>query len=381
MIISCRSPVDLRLRFESMPNPNHFQSNADREKHRIGFVLVPGFSMLGLVSATEVLRVANELLGHTIFESISLAIDDNPVSAFGSFQINVAASIEDCAGLTDLFIVAESMPAQHDPRIATLADIGAALHANGGVLGGIGTGAAWWAQAGLMDGYRCTLPRAHAASLITSHAGLCVSSSLYEIDRNRLSCMGLSTSLDLMVVWLGQQFGDRFQQSLLTHFSLERVREPQMRIAAAAAHPGASSKFAEAVALMQSNLSEPLTTEDVASLVGVSRRQLERLFKQHLDTLPSRWYLEQRLALARRLLQESSQSILQVGLSCGFTSAAHFSNAYRNHFDRTPRDERSARAAAWRNAPIAAGALATPIASGNANPQLHQLLVPEKDQT
>jgi transcriptional regulator GlxA family with amidase domain len=364
-----------------MPNPNHFQTSANREKHRIGFVLVPGFSMLGLASATEVLQVANELLGDSVFETILLSLDSNPVSAFGSFQIKVATRVDDCAGLTDLFIVAETMPAPNDSRIATLANIGASLHANGAVLGGIGTGAAWWAQAGLMDGYRCTLPRAHAASLIASHAELCVTSSLYEIDRNRLSCTGLSTSLDLIIVWLGQQLGDRFQQSLLTHFSLDRVREPQMRIVAAAAHPSASSKFAEAVALMQSNLSEPLTTEDVASLVGVSRRQLERLFKQHLDTLPSRWYLEQRLALARRLLQESSQSILQVGLSCGFTSAAHFSNAYRNHFERTPRDERSARAAAWRNAPIATGAPATAITSGNANVQLHQHLVPEKDQT
>ncbi len=380
MMISRRHPAHPRLCFESMPNPNHFQSNADREKQRIGFVLFPGFSTLGLAGATEAFRVANELLGDAVFETVLLSIDGQPQSAFGSFQINVAASVDHCGGLTSLFIVAETMPAMHDPRITILARAGALVQANGGVLGAIGTGAAWWAQAGLMDGYRCTLPRPHAASLIASHAQLCVTSTLYEIDRDRLSCIGLSSSLDLMIVWLGQQWGDRFQQALLTHFSLDRVREPQLRIAASAAHPGASSKFAEAVALMQSNLSEPLTTEDVANLVGVSRRQLERLFKQHLDTLPSRWYLEQRLALARRLLQESSQSILQVGLSCGFTSAAHFSNAYRNHFERTPRDERSARAAAWRNTPIAASA--TPaITPSNANAQPHRHPALQKDQT
>jgi transcriptional regulator GlxA family with amidase domain len=105
------------------------------------------------------------------------------------------------------------------------------------------------------------------------------------------------------------------------------------------------------MALMEANIGEPLTTEDVARLVGMSRRQLERLFRQHLGALPSRWYLELRLERARRLLQESAQSILQIGLSCGFSSAPHFSNAYRSHFGRTPRDERSARAAAWRDAP------------------------------
>jgi AraC-like DNA-binding protein len=75
---------------------------------------------------------------------------------------------------------------------------------------------------------------------------------------------------------------------------------------------------------MEANIGEPLTTEDIARLVGVSRRQLERLFRQHLDALPSRWYLELRLERARRLLQESAQSILQIGLSCGFSSAPHF---------------------------------------------------------
>jgi len=108
-----------------------------------------------------------------------------------------------------------------------------------------------------------------------------------------------------------------------------------------------NAKLAEAVALMEANLGEPLATEDIAQLVGVSRRQLERLFKQHLDELPSRYYAELRLARARRLLQQTSQSILQIGLACGFANGSHFSNAYRARFGRTPRDERSPRAVAW----------------------------------
>jgi transcriptional regulator GlxA family with amidase domain len=97
---------------------------------------------------------------------------------------------------------------------------------------------------------------------------------------------------------------------------------------------------------MEANLGEPLPTEEISQLVGVSRRQLERLFKQHLDALPSRYYLELRLNHARRLLQQTSQSILQIGLSCGFSSGPHFSSAYRNHFGMTPREQRSGRAAA-----------------------------------
>ena len=98
---------------------------------------------------------------------------------------------------------------------------------------------------------------------------------------------------------------------------------------------------------------QPLTSpggEPTHAVYGTVN-MLERLFKQHLDTLPSRHYLALRLARAQRLLQQSSQSILQIGLSSGFASGPHFSNAYKTHFGHTPRDERSRRALAWRASP------------------------------
>ena len=94
---------------------------------------------------------------------------------------------------------------------------------------------------------------------------------------------------------------------------------------------------------MEANLSEPLQADDIARLVGVSRRQLERLFRQHLEALPSRYYLELRLKHARRQLKQTTQSILQVGLASGFASGSHFSTAYRNCFGYTPREERARR--------------------------------------
>jgi len=220
----------------------------------------------------------------------------------------------------------------------------------------MGTGAAWIAPSGLLRGHRWTVSRAHVAELAGRHPDSIVSSSLYEIDRSRLSCGGGTASLDMAIAWLGLTHGERFAQRLLAHFGLERLRaRDEGGHASGAARVGASPKLVEAVALMEANIGEPLSTEDIARLVGVSRRQLERLFRQHLDALPARWYLELRLERARRLLRESAQSILQIGLSCGFASAPHFSNAYRSHFGRTPRDERRERVAAWRGGTRADG--------------------------
>ena len=75
-------------------------------------------------------------------------------------------------------------------------------------------------------------------------------------------------------------------------------------------------------------------------LAGISRRQLERLFKQYLGSLPSRYYLELRLKRARQLLRDTNHSIVQVGLMCGFSSGSHFSTAFGALFGNTPREER-----------------------------------------
>lgn len=332
---------------------------------RYGFLLLPRYSLLDLGGALAVLRQANQLLGGRAIDTLLLSRDGRPVAAAGGEQLLISQALTATVVAIDgLFVIGDAPPqASDEPWLRQhLAVAGQRIAQARGVLGGIGGGALWWAQAGLLDGYRCSAPTTPGPP--PAFGGALLSSRYCEIDRNRLSCAGGACTLDLMIQWLAQEYGEQLGRQLMAHFGLERLRGGDERTKPSGpAGTAASAKLAEAVALMEANLGEPLSTEDIAGLVGVSRRQLERLFKQHLDTLPSRWYLEQRLARARRLLQQSSQSILQIGLSCGFASGAHFSNAYRNCFGHTPRDERSSRAAAWR----LAGANQRPAPAGATN--------------
>ena len=321
-----------------------------RQRH--GFLLLPRFSLLALAGALDALAAANELLDEGLYGSVTLSLDGQPVRAACGTTVGVAHSLAASGPLDAVFVVSEQ-PLPEGER-----DGHGALHAvlreraaAGALLGGIGTGAAVLAQAGVLNGHRATLHWAHVQQTAERHATVVLSQNVYEIDRGRLSCAGAHASLDMMIAWLAQRHGDRLLQELLGHFGLERLRarDERQRAPVAARVGGGSAKLTEAVSLMEANLGEPLPTEDIARLVGVSRRQLERLFKQHLDALPSRYYGELRLARARRLLQQTSQSILQIGLGCGFSSGSHFSNAYRARYGRTPREERSQRAAAWRD--------------------------------
>ena len=322
------------------------------QRQRLGFVLLPRFSLLALGGAVDALAAVNDLLSEALYAPHLLSLDGQPVRAACGTPVAVTHAMSALPALDAVFIVADR------PLPDGLRDGHAALHAalreratSGATLGGLGTGAAVLAQAGLLAGYRATLHWAHVQQLSEAHAQVVVSNRLYEIDRGRLSCAGGTASLDLVIAWLGQRHGERVAQELVAYFGLERLRprDEEQRAPVVARTGHGAPRLTEAVVLMEANLGEPLPTDDIARLVGVSRRQLERLFKQHLDELPSRYYARLRITRARRLLQQTSQSILQIALACGFASGSHFSNAYRAHFGHTPRDERNQRAAAWRN--------------------------------
>jgi len=210
------------------------------------------------------------------------------------------------------------------------------------VWGGVGAGVLWLVKAGLMAGVRIALPWALYADTedITERAIL--TPHLFELDGRHLSCCGGAASIDFALTLIEHLFGANVQASVKESLCVERVRGPEerQRMALQARFGALQPRLSEAVTLMETNIEEPLSTDDIANLVGLSRRQLERLFKQYLGSLPSRYYLELRLQRARQLLLETNHSIVQVGLMCGFSSGSHFSTAFGSLFGNTPREER-----------------------------------------
>lgn len=314
---------------------------------RVALLPQPGFSMLALASVLDCLTAANELQDEVVWRGECLSVQGGPVAAGNGALLHTTALPAEADWHAVFLIAADTTPldAALVPRLRRWAE-------EGRVLAGLDAGAAQLAACGLLDGQRACADWPLLDGLAESHPAVAWANGLWEIsaDGRRLSCAGGLASVDLCGAWLAAQHGERLGQELAQWLGLSglRPRDERQRAGYSERRGAGSPKLAEALALMEANLAEPLPTEEVAQLVGVSRRQLERLFKQHLDSLPSRHYLELRLARAQRLLQQSSQSILQIGLSCGFSSGPHFSNAYKSHFGHTPRDERSRRALAWR---------------------------------
>ncbi|MES3022624.1 MAG: helix-turn-helix domain-containing protein [Pseudomonadota bacterium] len=208
--------------------------------------------------------------------------------------------------------------------------------------GAVGAGVLWLADAGVLNGVRTALPWALYADVDTIADHALFTPNLFEVDDNRLTCCGGAASSDFALTLVEAIFGAGVQAQIKEALCIDRVRgkEERQRVALQARFGALQPKLTEAVSLMEANIEEPLSTDDIAGLVGLSRRQLERLFKQYLGSLPSRYYLELRLQRARQLLLETNNSIVQVGLMCGFSSGSHFSTAFGALFGNTPREER-----------------------------------------
>jgi len=210
------------------------------------------------------------------------------------------------------------------------------------VWGAVGSAVLWLARSGEMKGLRTALPRVLDVEVGEIAESAILTSNLFELDGDRLTCCGGAASIDFSLTLIEALFGSALQTEIMEVLSVDQVRgaADRQQMASQMRFASLQPKLSEALLLMETNLEEPLATDDVAHLVGISRRQLERLFKQYLGNMPSRYYLELRLQRAKQLLLDSHHSIVQVGLMCGFSSGSHFATAYGALFGITPREER-----------------------------------------
>ena len=208
--------------------------------------------------------------------------------------------------------------------------------------GAVGKAVLWLASVGKMSGRRAALPWALYADVNDVADNAILVPNLFELDGQCVTCCGGTASIDFSLTLIQALCGTDLQAQVMEMLCIERLRrgDERQRIALQTRFGALQPQLSEAVTLMENNIEETLSTDDIAQLVGLSRRQLERQFKQYLGAMPSRYYLELRLRKARQLLLESNSSIVQIGLMCGFSSGAHFSTAFSAQFGITPREER-----------------------------------------
>lgn len=307
---------------------------------KVGFFLSKDFTMIALASVIEVLRMANQLTGENLYKWITLSETGEPVSASDSLQINVDQSISQHQDI-DLLIVCGGINIKQNSHPKILNWL-CHLDRSNVQLGGICTGSYMLAKAGLLEDQPCSIHWEYLAGIQEEFPRVMSSNKLFSTSANRMTCSGGTAPMDMMLSLVTKQHGHQLSSAISEMFVCERIRNSEdiQKVPIKTLIGTSQPKLLDIVALMEANLEEIISMDDMASYVNLSRRQLERLFQKYLMCSPSRYYLNLRIIRAKQLLKHTNLSIIEISIACGFVSNPHFSKCYRDYFGLPPREER-----------------------------------------
>lgn len=306
---------------------------------RIGFLTLPNHSMIACANALEALRMANYVAESEIYSWRVVTLDGAPATASNGLSLTPTVALAE-AGPLDLVMVCGGIDVRHSVAPG-LEDALRRIARRGAALGALCTGSFVLADAGLLDFYRCAIHWENLPAIREEFPEIDFVEDAYVIDRDRLTCTGGVAPLEMMLELIAAQGGRALADKVSEQFILDRTnREPGGKREARPRRQLADPTLARAVRLMEGAIERPLAIAALAERLDVSPRQLERLFRRHLGASPAAYQLGLRLERARELLRLSPLPVTDVGLACGFQSAAHFSTAYARRFGRSPREER-----------------------------------------
>ncbi len=319
--------------------------NASAKPRRFIFVLLDKFSMLSFASALDSLRIANRMADKDLYawQLVGEGGDTVSCSAGTTFKLD-----DDLSDLQrdDVVLVCGGVDVQRATTKKILNWL--RREARKGIrVGGLCTGAYTLAKAGLLEGKRATIHWENADSFAEEFENVELTKSVFLINGSRMTTAGGTSSIDLLLKLIADDFGEELANSVADQMIYSSIRTDQdtQRLSTPTRIGVRHPKLSQVIQMMEKNIEEPISPSILAKDVGMSTRQLERLFRRYLNRSPKRYYMELRLQKARNLLMQTDMSVINVALACGFASPSHFSKCYRAHYNTTPYRERGTQGA------------------------------------
>ncbi len=301
--------------------------------------------MLSFACAVEALRIANRMAGRELYSWSLLGEGGETATCSNGSVFRLHGDLEEL---------------ERDDRVFVCGGIDVARASTkrilnwlrrearrGVTIGGLCTASHTLAMAGLLDGKKATIHWENQDSFAEEFEEVTLTKSVFVIDGNRITTAGGTSSIDLMLKLIADDHGEDLASAVADQFIYTSIRAGQdtqrlsMPTRIGVRHP----KLASVIQTMEQNIEDPISPATLARDVGMSTRQLERLFRRYLNRSPKRYYMELRLQKARNLLMQTDMSVINVALACGFTSPSHFSKCYRSQYQTTPYRERGTHAA------------------------------------
>ncbi|HIT75632.1 MAG TPA: DJ-1/PfpI family protein [Candidatus Avipropionibacterium avicola] len=315
-----------------------------KSRTRVAVLALPGVNGFDLATAVQVFSQAVPGERYLV-ETCSLV--PGVVATSTGYGVEVGSGV-DALAAADTVVVPG-----HDDRCAPAAAIDAirSAHDRGARMVSICTGAFLLAEAGVLDGHRATTHWARADDLQRRHRTIeVVADELYVDEGDILTSGGVSAGIDLCLHIVERDLGRdlalaaaRSMVAPLHRSGRQRQYTPPDRVTG----PAGPAVLREVTDWARSQLHRPITVTELADRAHQSPRTLARTFAAHFGQSPKAWLIQQRLAVACRLLEDPELSMEAVAARSGFGTASNL----RIHFARAHQMPPSAYRAAFADLP------------------------------
>jgi transcriptional regulator GlxA family with amidase domain len=306
-----------------------YSKNPSRVPTQISILLFDRFSNHCLANVLEPLRAANDLSSQQVFEWNIVVLGGQRVRSSSGLRLEADAQLADMRG--DILMVMPSYGFLTHANVTSSRALRAAAR-RFDTLAGLDTGSWLLAEAGLLDGYRATIHWDELDRFSERFSDIDVQKEAVIYDRDRITCGGASTAFALAMQMIEKQHGAALRLRVEHLFSGAYAQRPVRRGGIAA----------RAVDLMRAHIEEPLPIAQLAQQLGRSQKHLEQQMLARLGAAPQVIYRRIRLERARQLSLDTTISVAEISLRCGYQDASAMTRAFRSEYGTTPQALRRA---------------------------------------
>lgn len=300
------------------------------------FFLLHDFSHLAFSCALEPLRIANLVAGRRLYRWTLLSADGKTATCSNGSVTLVDGGMDALKHLDRLFLISGiNVQAHTSPPVLNWLR---RERAAGTPLGAICSGAYVFAKAGFLDGMETAVHWAYHDLFLEEFPEVKLLRNVFVARSKIITASGGTAAADLMLHLIGQRHGPDLATEVADQMVYNAVREGSaaQRVSLQSRHGMRNDHLMRAIGMMKDSIEDPMSPGMIAEELGISTRQLERLFGRYLNSTPKHYCMELRLHRARNMLVQTEQSVTEIAMACGFKSPSHFSKVYKGFFGSSP---------------------------------------------
>lgn len=312
----------------------------DQSPEHFVFLLVHDFTHLAFSCAIEPLRIANLISGKQLYDWSFMSANGETATASNEVVTQVHRGYSELNRGEKLFILSGIRVKEN--TTPELLSVIRRERAKGRLAGALCSGAYCLAKAGILDGRRAAIHWDYHDSFMEEFPEVSLVRNVFVADGKYITASGGTATADLMIHLIEKTHGPDLAVEVADMMLYNSVREPtaEQKLSLQSRHGIRNEHLSNAIRMMTENVEHPIPPSEIADEIGISTRQLERLFGRHMNCSPKKYYVDMRLQKARNLLLQTEKPVTEIAFLCGFASPAHFARVYRNQFGVTPVNQR-----------------------------------------